>query len=329
MLLRFAVYLAWTAGLALFACVIVYQGFGDIMTVLASAGWGLAIVTGFHLAPLVVDALGWRELLTASQRRSITQLAWIRWIGESANSLLPVAQVGGELLRVRLLNRAGVSGAMAGASVIVDITAGMLTLIVFALMGIILLLAEGGATEAVAELTIGIMIFSTLGLISLLAQRAGIFLAFARLVERTAKGREWRVLTGGAAALDQTVIRLYRRRCAVFISCGWRLLGWLLGAGEVWLALYFLGHPVGLREALILESLTQALRSAAFAIPGALGVQETSFIVLGGMLGVGADTALALSLMKRVRELVLGVPGLVAWQITEGRHAWRQQMSES
>jgi uncharacterized membrane protein YbhN (UPF0104 family) len=123
------------------------------------------------------------------------------------------------------------------------------------------------------------------------------------------------------------VRQLYRHRRRVAIVCGWRLLAWVLGAGEVWLALYFLGHPVTVSNALILESLGQAIKAAAFAIPGALGVQETGFILLGGMLGIDSATALSLSLVKRSRELALGLPGLIAWQVAEGWRSWRQQVS--
>ena len=43
-------------------------------------------------------------------------------------------------------------------------------------------------------------------------------------------------------------------------------------------------------------------------------------MLLGGMIGLGPEVALALSLVKRVRELVIGVPGLFAWQIAEGKN---------
>jgi putative membrane protein len=213
--------------------------------------------------------------------------------------------------------------------VIVDTTAGLLSLIVFALLGIALLLHEGSAAQAAAQLTIGIVILGIISVAFFLAQRAGVILMFARLVEHASKDGEWRALTGGATALNRSVVCLYGRSRAIMVASGWRLVGWLLGTGEVWLALYFLGQPVGLSEALILESLVQTLRAAAFAIPGALGVQETGFVLLGGMLGLNPETALALSLVKRVRELALGLPGLIAWQITEGHRIWRQQMPES
>jgi putative membrane protein len=329
MLLRLALSLAWMGALALFIGLIVYQGLNDVLAVLAAAGWGLAWVAAFHLGPLLIDALGWRALLLGSDGRRLSEVTWMRWIGESVNSLLPVAQVGGDLVRVRLLNRAGVPGTLAGASVIVDITAGILTLIIFALLGVALLMQQTGTVQAAAELAMGIAIFGMLLLAFYTAQQAGVFFALARLVERLAKGREWRSLTGGAAALDHRVLEIYRHRRRVVIACVWRLTGWLLGAGEVWLAFYLLGHPLDLSEALILESLAQAVRAAAFAIPGALGVQESGFILLGGMLGVPAETALAASLAKRVRELALGLPGLIAWQLAEGHRVWRQQLSES
>ena len=60
-----------------------------------------------------------------------------------------------------------------------------------------------------------------------------------------------------------------------------------------------LGHPVTWVEALLLESLGQAIRGAAFAIPGALGVQEGGYLLLAPLAGLSSDTALALSLAKR------------------------------
>ena len=103
------------------------------------------------------------------------------------------------------------------------------------------------------------------------------------------------------------------------------MVSWVLGAGEVWLALYYLGHPVSLLEAVLLESLGRAVRSASFMIPGALGVQEGGFMVLGALLGLGPETGLMISLAKRVRELLLGIPALVVWQAIESRRLWRSR----
>jgi uncharacterized membrane protein YbhN (UPF0104 family) len=96
------------------------------------------------------------------------------------------------------------------------------------------------------------------------------------------------------------------------------LLGWLIGTAEVWIALRFMGIPVSVNEAVVIESLVQAVRGAAFAIPGALGAQEAGLILLCGMFAIPPEQALALSLIKRAADLIVGVPGLIALQILEG-----------
>lgn len=77
-------------------------------------------------------------------------------------------------------------------------------------------------------------------------------------------------------------------------------------------------RPWECRGRCFFESLGQAVRAAAFAVPGALGVQEGGYVVLGGALGIPPDTCLALSLAKRAREILLGLPGLLAWRADAG-----------
>jgi uncharacterized membrane protein YbhN (UPF0104 family) len=112
---------------------------------------------------------------------------------------------------------------------------------------------------------------------------------------------------------------LYGRRAAVASAALWRLAGWVAGAGETWLILYAFGHRVSLAEAIMLESLSQAARTAAFVIPGGLGVQDGALLVLCAQLGLGSEIGLALSLAKRCRELALGVPALLAGYVIQAR----------
>ena len=107
------------------------------------------------------------------------------------------------------------------------------------------------------------------------------------------------------------------------------MLAWAMGAAEIWLALYFMDIPVTIADALLLESLILAVRAAAFFVPGAVGVQEGAFVLLGAVIGIGPEVALALSLIKRVRELVIGVPALLAWQVAEGKHLFSTKRRHS
>jgi uncharacterized membrane protein YbhN (UPF0104 family) len=97
----------------------------------------------------------------------------------------------------------------------------------------------------------------------------------------------------------------------------WQTLQNLATSLEIWLALYFLGARVSLPEAFVIESLIQAVSSAAFFVPGGIGVQEGAFILIGNALGIGPSTSLALAGARRIRDVLIFVPGLVAWQVAE------------
>lgn len=327
--MKVALYALWLAGIALFLGLIAYHGAGDLVAAIAAVGWGLAWIVAYRLVPMLADTLGWRALLPRPHQRPLLQMLRLRWIGDAVNTLLPVAQVGGEFVRAKLLHRTGVSGPVASASVVVDLTAAVLTQIGFALLGVALLLHHGGAGGAALGVAVGIGMFSLLLLGFYLAQRAGLFESLARVLERVASSGDWLALVGSAARLDTAVTRLYRRGRSFWIACAWRFLYWFFGAGEVWLAMYLLGHPVTVLEALVLESLGAAVRAGAFAVPGGLGVQEGGYILFGTLLGVGGETALTVSLIKRVRELALGLPGLLVWQLQEGRRVLRRRAQSS
>jgi uncharacterized membrane protein YbhN (UPF0104 family) len=97
---------------------------------------------------------------------------------------------------------------------------------------------------------------------------------------------------------------------------------WLIGTLEVWIALRIMHQPVGLYESLILQSLVYAIRAVWFAVPSGLGVQEGGFVLVGHLLGIGPETALALSLASRLPDVALGLPGLAAWHWLETRRAY-------
>jgi putative membrane protein len=307
--------LAWLVGLGLIAGLIAANDVEQVTAAVALAGWSIGLIGLAHLGALLTDTLGWRALL--SQQPRLLLMFIDRWIGNSVNSLLPVAQIGGEFVRARLLTRAGISGPVAGASVVVDVTVGLVTQVAFVLLGIGLYVAMQGGAVWLLQAGAGIATFSLLLLAFGLLQRRGLFLRLARIFEHTARGRAWQGLVGSAAALDREIVARYQDRTRLSICAAWRLLGWLWGSTEVWLAFWLLGHPVGLAEAVILESLGQTMRSVAFMLPGGLGAQEGGIVVGGLMLGIGPDLALAIALIKRVRELAYGVPGLVAWALVD------------
>lgn len=303
-------------GVVLFVAVIVWQGLDDVTAALRRAGWGIVAVALLHLPQVWADAIGWRRLVPAEQQPPRRTMIRARWIGESINDLLPVLQMGGNVVKAWLLVRRGVAVAPAGASVVVDITLVVLTQILFTLFGVSLLVPTLGTGPALLTVLVGSGIMTALLGGFYAVQRRGFFALVVRMSRRILGGAEWTAFSDGATTMDADVQRLYGDRRALTASASWHMLAWFVGIAEVWYALHILGHPVDVRTALLFESLGQAIRTGAFAVPGALGVQEGGYVLVGSALGIEPGVALGLSLVRRVRELLLGVPGLASWQVS-------------
>lgn len=306
------------AGLLIAIGLIAYYGFTSVLQALAAAGWGIVAVAAYHIVPMIFSSLGWRSLLSKLWPRPAILFLWVRWIREGVNNLLPVAQVGGEVVGARLLTFHGARGVVAGAAAIADLTVEAITQFLFTVIGLVLLVQFGVDNAVLRWVLIGLAVAAPLLLGFVFAQRWGLFLLLERFLEKLAAKWQWLSL-GELTGLHDTLHGIYRNRRALFTSGLCHLASWVLGAGEVWLALYFMGFPVTVVEALILESLVQAVRSAAFAVPMALGVQEGGYVLLGALFGISPEVALALSLIKRVCHLLLGLPALLAWHFSEGK----------
>ncbi|MGH7896026.1 MAG: lysylphosphatidylglycerol synthase domain-containing protein [Candidatus Binatia bacterium] len=304
-------YVGLLAGLALFVGLIVYHDAAEVGAALSVAGGGVVIVALFHLLPIGLDAIGWWCVVPARERPRIRVFVFARWIGYSVNGLLPVMQVGGNVVRARLLARRGVPGVLAAASVVVDVTTLVFSQVLFALLGFALLFARLGAATPALPVVTGIGFMAVLVTAFYVAQRRGLFGGLIHNLERVVRVGGW--FSASAEALDGAVRVLYARRRATTAATAWHLVSWVVGAGEVWIALHLLGRPTTFTTALLIESLGQVVRSLGFAIPGALGVQEAGYVVLGRMADLGPETSLALSLVQRVRDLLLGLPGLLVW----------------
>src|SRR5213080_1608814 len=197
----------------------------------------------------------------------------------------------------------------------------------FSALVLALLVGVTGQKNFVRPTLVGTLI-GVLGVLGFyFVQRLGMFRFLARVIARLANSPEWHSLVQGGETLDRTVRTLYARRHALVMCCVWTTISLVGGSGEIWIALYALDlHPTFV-NALILQSMVLTIRSAAFAVPGGLGVQEGGYLFVGNLLGIPGDAAFALSLIARVRELALGIPGLISWQVIEARRLWRGRLA--
>jgi putative membrane protein len=308
------------AGLAAATALFIWQGIGPVLAAFAAAGLGIVWSSLFHAVSMALNARAWQHLLPGRGRGSVWFYFWAVWLREAVNGLLPVARIGGEVVSAQLLIRHGLRPVKAVASLVVDMTVSLLSQFTFTLLGLGLLVAHGAGGSTVRDVALGLLAAVPLVVALVFVQRVGLFTLAAKLFRALFAGR-FDALVGGAAPLDRAVRRLYRRRRAVLACFVWQLAGWSAGTGEIWLALLFLGHPVTLGDAFAIEAVIQALSSSAFIVPAALGVQEGGFLVVGGLVGLPPELALALALVRRARDIIVFVPALLLWQIGAGRRA--------
>ena len=147
-------------------------------------GWWLLPITAYHIVPMLFSALSWRELLPPATRPDVVSVTWIRWIRESINSLLPVANIGGDIASARLAHLRGVPGPQAAASMVVDTTVGVVTQMTFVISGVALLVLRptgGAAFEVVAGVLIGVGALVGAVAAFVLFQHKNMFARFAKL----------------------------------------------------------------------------------------------------------------------------------------------------
>lgn len=290
-------------------------GAADIGRALVDAGWGVLAFVAFHLTQIAFSSLAWKAVLPARSAPGVLAFLQLRWIREAVNALLPVAQIGGEIVGARVLAARGVTLSLAGASVTVDLTLEVATQIAFTLLGLGLLIHRPGQ-EVTAWMIGGAAASAGAVALFVLAQRMGVFGVVERGLIRFSRTAGWQGL-GDVRGLHDAIVSLYRDPARWCRGGAHHLISWLLGGLEVMLGLHLVGVSVDLRDGIIIESLGQALRTIGFAVPAALGVQEGGYVLVCGLLGISPQAAIELSLLKRIREVALGVPGLIAWQVIE------------
>jgi putative membrane protein len=313
--------IALALGLAALIALVVGEGAGTLASLLAHAGWILLLLVPLQVVPMMFDVLGWRVLIAAPTRvRALFLIAWIR---QAINRLLPVASVGGEIVGVRLLRHREWAAWPRRPASSWSSCWGWWRSICSWRWGCCALCARvghGGAGNRMLQaLLIGLASsLPPLILMVIVLRHGKVFLRIERTARRFLGG--WlseELMADQGARLDEEVRGIFTGSMRVGRSIIWQLGGYIVGASEVWFALRWLGHPVGVGDALALESLTQAAKSVFFMVPAALGVQEAGLMGVGLLLGLGPDVTLALSLAKRLREVLFGVPALLVWQWKE------------
>lgn len=312
--------LAAAIGLAVIAALVAHFGAVPVArSLLTVGGAGFVVICLVQLAVITVMGIAWWMLLPGS---SPWAAIWGRLVRDSASEVLPLSQVGGYVLGGRALAICGVPGNTAAASTIIDVTLEFFAQLAYTAIALMWLVHLEPYPRISFLIGFGLVLAVALAGGFLIAQRRGFGMLgrFAGVL-----GRSWAEQTAaGAAALHTAIAKIYARRTRVWASFVLHLACWIASAAEIWLALRFMKVPLGFGVVLVIESLLYALRSVAFAVPNAVGVQEGAYILLGAGFGLTPEAALALSLLKRARDFAIGLPALGVYQLVESGRLWRR-----
>ena len=305
-------------GVAVALYVVRTIGLKPIFNAATTIGWhGFAALCLYQFGQFVLLGSAWCVLVPRLYRPQPLAFVWARMVRDATTELLPFSHLGGILCGVRAAIARGIAQPIAFGSLVADITAEMVAQVVFTAVGVAVLMASMASRLVNAWVTgtavLGFLTLSVTCVVVLIFQRFGGRWP-AKLVSR---------LFPRALPLTDQVIgclrEIYRRPICICLAVSLHFAGWLASAVSTWIALRFMGVQAALVPVIAIESLVCAVRSVGFWVPNGLGVQEVAYASIAPLLGIGAEIGLAISVLKRARDVVVGVPILLLWQWTESR----------
>jgi glycosyltransferase 2 family protein len=305
---------AFVAGAAILIVLVLHAGIPVLIEALAALGLtGLLIVTAAHLPVMALLGTAWWLIGRRADRPGLTRFIWARAVRDASAEALPFSQVGGYVIGARALVLSGASAEWAGTSTLLDLMLELAAKVPYILVGLALL-AWFRPKLSLVSAAVAFAICAV-ALAAWLQQRSAgwVTRATARLFNR------WPSLAKLHGDTSVAFREMTARRGAVRNSISIHFLCWVWGAGETWLVFWLMHRPVALAPALVIDSLVGALRAVSFFVPGALGIQEGGYVLLCGLFGLSPGAALALSLARRARDLLLAALVLPSWQWLESR----------
>ncbi len=314
--------LAVLAGAGLLVWLLLRTGLAPVIAAAAKLGLpGLALIVAFQLILSLIMGGAWALLGRGGRPMPFSGFVWARLTRDAVSQALPLTQVGGLVIGGRALALEGMAGDFALASTISDLAVEFVTQIAFVALGggLLAWLRPHEHMGAPVLAVVGALAIMATGMV--LAQFWG-----AHWIE-TGLRRVLRIAPGGdeSAPVAHAFRVIARRPDRIAVACAMHLAAWLLAALQTWMTLALLGARISLGGAVVLDSLTAGVKAVAFFIPASLGVQEGMLVWLGLMFGVAPGAALALSLARRARDLLIGLPVLAAWQWRHGARIWRRE----
>jgi putative membrane protein len=307
---RHATGIALVIGVAVVVAAVIHAGGGAVARAVETMHLdGLLLLALLHLPIVVLMGVAWWLASGDDPPAARSRFLWARFVRDAGGEVLPFMQFGGVLLGLRALGRGSaiaVRGAV-GASIdgVIELTAKLPY--VFAALVSLLALAPQSRLARPLLLAFG----ATCGFVAILVFARRSLSAWLEWAARAISHRLPEIFSLGGpntgGELQGSFDRILRQRGRLWSAFALHLCCWCLGAAEAWVAFRLLGVDLTLLEALAVDGTVVALRTFAFMVPSAVGVQEASYLLAAAVFGIPPATAIAASFARRARDLALGV----------------------
>lgn len=317
--LTWPVTIATVVGLIIAFWMIGLVGLHRLAEVVATAGiGGFALFLASYGVVLIALGAAWATSMRGEPRHSTWIFVSARAVREAAADLLPFSQIGGLMFGLQVVLRSGIAPARAYAATIVDLTTEMVAQLLLVLMGLAVFFYTLGGTRSGSDLA-----RITWAGLAVMVALTGCLVFLQRPALRLMAGLSMKLVPAAREMIEVVHAELTefaRTPAASMWPASCNLVACLLSVFSAWIGFDVLGTHVSIGKVLALEALIYTLRSGAFLVPGALGIQEAGYVLLAPLLGIDREAALALSMLKRARDIVVGAPTLLVWRATPRRN---------
>jgi putative membrane protein len=299
---------ALVVGLAATVAAVLYAGAGAVAQAIASLRLtGLLVLVLLHLPSVVLMGLAWWLASGSDPPASPSRFVWARFVRDAAGELMPFLQLGGIVFGLRALGR-GRAIALGAVSASIDGVIELAAKLPYAFAALLTLLALAPQSRLARLLSLAVAATGAFVAILLLARRS--LSASLQAMARAVSARWPAVLSlDGPDGFDIQACfhRLISQRGRLWSAFALHLGCWCWGAGETWVTFRLLGVDLTLWQALAIDGTVVGLRTFGWLVPAAAGVQEAAYLLAAAVFGISPAAALAASLARRARDLVLGV----------------------
>ncbi len=295
-------------GLVLLGVIVYGTDLDQVWSRIRQVKWGIAIIFGLYFVAFLVDTMTW-QVTVKSVRLNGTWLyrLWkVRMVGEAFNNVTPLATMGGEPVKAVLLKKHhGIGYREAIASLVLTKTTNLIALVFFLGAGLVFMLTSG-SLPASYKLGggIGLLAFTASIILFFLVQRLKVSTRALSWIFRKRFAESLKGLRHHFHDIEERLVQFYtdhstRFTAALFLAFS----NWVLGAVELYYTMLFLGHPISITDAWIIEAFAQLVRMGAFFIPAGIGAQEGAFTLVVAALTGSPELGLAAAMVRRFREI--------------------------